>query len=978
MVRSRPFVGSLAFRLLLLAAVPFVALAVLAGERIDTQRTQRDHAREVVDIIAVRRDAVRVYVPKNIERIAMEGMARVDELGYPRALVVAATGIDFESLERENHRAFDAALDQLQTANGDLVLRDGSTLDESLGNVRANIRTLRDDLALRSASPQAIRAAFDDLDAVLEEVLDNDGELDLDDAATSHFESDLHEELGALAGYVGSAGGRGRQLLTAILYEDDNRIFDVVRADGRHAAMSDTYRTLLDDDERPEFDAVRSQLEPLDPETIAQFAEFDLDNFDQDLIATATGVLDNHRTYLAAIDEYADGRHAMLADQARSTAEHASRQLTNTQLLLFVVGGITALLVALGTVATLLPLRRLTRRAETISAGNIVVDPLPVRGSNDIRSLTRTTNEMTALLGEVEYEIHRLADGNFETGYEVDLPGTIGESLQTSMNRLHDITRQLQRSEQLASAIVAGAGDAIWTVDEHGIIVTANEASARLVGIAADDQPGRSIAEFLDAETGEATMRSAAGQEWSVLVSTSTIEHDDDPVRVVIAHDISERLDFEHQLALQARRDPLTGLPNRLAVIERIRDLLAAGTRASVLYLDLDGFKSVNDLRGHGMGDDVLAEVGRRLKANVHDGDLVGRLGGDEFIVVSTSLLAADDVADLGSRLIGTIEQPFSSEELINLSASIGVVALDGHDDAETVISEADSALYQAKHRGKGRLEVFDRRLQAAMTEKTELELALRRAIPNDELVLHLQPIIDLHTNRVDGAEALVRWLRPGHGLVPPNDFIPLAERSSLIIDLDRWVIEQCCERLAAWRRDRPDLSLRLAVNISGRHLMDGNLVADVAAALSRTGADPGMLEIELTETHLLGDLDRAVSSLTALRERGVRVSIDDFGTGYSAMNYLRQLPIDAIKIDRSFVVAATTSAADASVVDAVMAIGRSHGLEVIAEGIETADHLDFVRERGCNRAQGFLIARPVPADEAERMLLDQVRVSAG
>ena len=279
---------------------------------------------------------------------------------------------------------------------------------------------------------------------------------------------------------------------------------------------------------------------------------------------------------------------------------------------------------------------------------------------------------------------------------------------------------------------------------------------------------------------------------------------------------------------------------------------------------------------------------------------------------------------------------------------------LDGHADAESVISEADSALYQAKHRGKGRLEVFDRELQAAVAHQTELELALRRAIPNGELTLHLQPIIDLRTNRIDGAEALVRWEHQTLGLVAPSDFIPLAERSSLIIDLDRWVIERCCERLAAWRRERPGTQLRLAVNISGRHLMEGNLVNDVAAALARTGADPSMLEIELTETHLLGDLERAVASLTALRERGVRVSIDDFGTGYSAMNYLRRLPIDAIKIDRSFVVAATSNASDASVVDAVMAIGRSHGLEVVAEGIETIEHLDFVRERGRNRAAGL------------------------
>ena len=583
--------------------------------------------------------------------------------------------------------------------------------------------------------------------------------------------------------------------------------------------------------------------------------------------------------------------HQQMGVDAQERARSAEEALRNTWLLLLLVGALTGLLVVVGSAATLLPLRRLTRRAEAISAGNIVVEPLPVRGSNDIRSLTRTTNEMTALLGEVEHEIHRLADGDFDEGHSVDLPGTIGESIQGSMNRLHDITRQLQRSEQLASAIVAGAGDAIWTIDGNGVVLTANDASARLTGVGADVQPGQPIDRFLSATSGSAVMRSASGEEWSVLVSASTIDTDSAPIRVVIAHDISERLDFEQQLALQARRDPLTGLPNRLAVIERIGELTLSQARAAVLYLDLDGFKSVNDLRGHSMGDEVLAEVARRLKANVSHDDLVGRLGGDEFIVVSTTLLDQHDIADLGSRLIGTIEQPFTSEDLINLSASIGVVMLDGHVDAETVLSEADSALYQAKHRGKGRLEVFDRDLQAAVAHQTELELALRRAIPNGELVLHLQPIVDLRTNRIDGAEALVRWERHGHGLVPPNDFIPIAERSSLIIDLDRWVIEQCCERIAKWRRVSPGTELRLAVNISGRHLMEGNLVADVAAALSRTGADPSMLEIELTETHLLGDLDRAVASLKALRERGVRVSIDDFGTGYSAMNYLRQLP---------------------------------------------------------------------------------------
>jgi diguanylate cyclase (GGDEF)-like protein len=971
--RSRPFVGSLAFRLLLLASVPYVALAVLAVERISAQRHQMQHAEALVAEIDIRRAVVRVYGPKHVERMTMEGIARIDELGYPRPLVVAATGIDFESIGRENHTAFEDAIDSLQARYGGVVMRDGTTLGQRLVELRANIETLRADLRLRVTDPKAVDAAFDQLDVLLSEVLDVESTVGShgDDPSITG-ESDEHERLRALASVLDSAGGRGNELLSGILYEDNDRIFEVVVANGRHAALSDNYRGLLTDVEAADFDAVRMQLELLPPSSLERISEFDMLSFESDLITMAVDALNNHRSYLVALDGYSEDMHAQMGRRAEESAHRADRQLRDTWLLLFGVGGVTALMIILGTAATLLPLRRLTRRAEAISAGNIVVEPLPVRGSNDIRSLTRTTNEMTALLGEVEHEIHRLAGGDFDAEHEVDLPGTIGASIQGSMNRLHDITRQLQRSEQLASAIVAGAGDAIWTIDANDIVLTANDASARLTGVAADEQPGLPIDRFLTATAGAAVMRSAAGEEWSVLVSASTIDTDGEPVRVVIAHDISDRLDFEQQLALQARRDPLTGLPNRLAVIERIRELTLAEARAAVLYVDLDGFKSVNDLRGHSMGDEVLAEVGRRLKANVSSDDLVGRLGGDEFIVVSTTLLEERDIADLGSRLIGTIEQPFTSEDLINLSASIGVVMLDGHIDAETVLSEADSALYQAKHRGKRRLEVFDRELQAAVAHQTELELALRRAIPNGELVLHLQPIVDLRTNRIDGAEALVRWDRPGHGLVAPNDFIPIAERSSLIIELDRWVIERCCERIAQWRHSTPGADLRLAVNISGRHLMEGNLVADVAAALARTRADASMLEIELTETHLLGDLERAVASLTALRERGVRVSIDDFGTGYSAMNYLRRLPIDAIKIDRSFVVAATGSATDASVVDAVIAIGRAHGLEVIAEGIETIDQLEFVRQRGCSRAQGYLIARPMAADEAEQLLLDR------
>ena len=333
MTRSRPFVGSLAFRLLLLAFVPFFALALLANERISVQRDQKHHAEALVDVIAVRGAVVGIYGPKHVERIAMEGMARIDELGYPRPLVVAATGIDFESIERENHAAFDDALDALQTGCGDLVLSDGGTLGPRLGEVRADIATLRSELSLRSADPRAVGAAFDRLDAVLSDVLDSETTVDLtgDDHETTG-ESNQHERLRALAAVVDSAGGRGNELLASILYEDDDRIYEVVRANGRHAALTANYRDLLIEDEAAEFDAVQTKLVLLPPSELQKVADFDMTTFDTELITTAVDSLYNHRDYLVALDTLrgrdapADGggRTGSSARRRRCIAQHVA------------------------------------------------------------------------------------------------------------------------------------------------------------------------------------------------------------------------------------------------------------------------------------------------------------------------------------------------------------------------------------------------------------------------------------------------------------------------------------------------------------------------------------------------------------------------------------------------------------------------------------------------------------------------------
>jgi diguanylate cyclase (GGDEF)-like protein len=442
-------------------------------------------------------------------------------------------------------------------------------------------------------------------------------------------------------------------------------------------------------------------------------------------------------------------------------------------------------------------------------------------------------------------------------------------------------------------------------------------------------------------------------------------------ILTVFARDISDRKEFEEQLAHQARHDALTGLPNRFAVIEYLENMLLLGEeRCAVMFVDIDGFKSVNDSHGHATGDLVLREIADRIRNRVRPGDIVARLGGDEFLIVMSGFEDMTAVVSFGYRLIREIEQPFRfGDHMFAISASVGLTLPEPQSLAMTAIQQADAAVYLAKRRGRGRVQLYDHALQVSIEQRAELELALRHAIHNDELELHFQPVFNLPSGECWGAEALVRWNRPGIGPIPPSDFIPVAERSALIFDLERWVLNRSCERLVAWRVTDPTSSLRLAVNISGRHLIDGGLLADLDAVLTVTGADPSMLELELTETQLVEDLDWASATLDEIRRRGVTIAIDDFGTGYSSMTYLRRLPVDTIKIDRSFIANATESGYDATIVDALLTIGQTLGVDVVAEGVETEAQLDYVRERGVHRAQGYLLARPMPIPDAEALM---------
>jgi diguanylate cyclase (GGDEF)-like protein len=581
-------------------------------------------------------------------------------------------------------------------------------------------------------------------------------------------------------------------------------------------------------------------------------------------------------------------------------------------------------------------------------------------------------NDMLSTFDRVNRRIQDLAAGHLDASRpDHELPGAIGESLRSSVQHLATVTQLLQRSEALSSAIISQADDAIWTLDDHGTIRSANTASSRLTGLRPEDQIGRPIAHVVSQTSGEATIVTRPGEAPKVLVASSVIDVGDERVTAVIAHDISERSRYEERLTYQALHDALTGLPNRFAVLDHLERMGSehAGEIA-VLYIDLDGFKSVNDVQGHAVGDQVLAEVAARLSRAVGNGDVIGRLGGDEFVVVTHRFAQHADVVALGHRLVREIETPHEHDgQYLALSACVGITIPDPGTTALDIIGQADSAVYQAKRQGRGRVELFDEEMQQRLQQETELELELRKAVRNGELVVFLQPVIDLRTDEIRGAEALVRWMRPGRGMVPPSDFIPLAERSSLIMEIERWVLQRACERLVVWRRFEPTCTRRIAVNISGRHLIDGDLLSDVEAALNITGADPNMLELELTETQLLEDTGRATRVLDALRRRGITIAVDDFGTGYSSMTYLRELPIDAIKIDRSFVSRATEHGYDSTVIQAMLTIGMTLDLTVIAEGVETEAQLRYLQARGCDMAQGFLIARPMPIDDAEAMM---------
>ncbi|SHH09253.1 putative bifunctional diguanylate cyclase/phosphodiesterase [Geodermatophilus nigrescens] len=457
----------------------------------------------------------------------------------------------------------------------------------------------------------------------------------------------------------------------------------------------------------------------------------------------------------------------------------------------------------------------------------------------------------------------------------------------------------------------------------------------------------------------------ADGDSWWRLQAARV----DDSGQLVVTHtDISERVRDQHRLAWQASHDDLTGLPNRARLLELIEQALADDDgRTALLFLDLDGFKTVNDSLGHEVGDELLRRVGARLAGQVRPGDAVGRLGGDQFVVLARSC-DTPEAASLAFRLQRSFARPFTAAGLtVPVSASIGVaVAQPGLRHAHQLLSDADAAGYAAKAAGRDRVHLFSPGLRDAARWRMDVANRLRDGA-QDQFVVHYQPVVRLDTGEVEGVEALLRWQHPERGLLGPDAFLSVAEETGQLIPITRWLLHETTRQAAEWAEQ--GLALRMAVNISARHFSAETLVRDVRAALRDSGLAPEQLMLELTETCVAEDPTRAEDQLAVLQGFGVRVAIDDFGTGWSSLAQLMALPIGTLKIDRSLITAAERLAAGGTgaVLGAIVELAHTLGIRSVAEGVETADHLRMVREAGCDSAQGYLLARPMAARDVER-----------
>ncbi len=572
---------------------------------------------------------------------------------------------------------------------------------------------------------------------------------------------------------------------------------------------------------------------------------------------------------------------------------------------------------------------------------------------------------------------------------QIDAPGLL-RALRHAIDRKF-MEEALFEQKERAQVTLDSIGDAVICTDIKGNITFLNVVAETMTGWSRQEAAGRPVAEVLkirDATTGQTTPNPMAmaiahgravnlppncilvrrdGHEIAIEDSVAPI-HDRAGLAtgaVIVFRDGSVGRAMAQRMAHAAEHDFLTGLPNRMLLNDRVdRAIGLSGrhtTRVAMLFLDLDGFKHINDSLGHSTGDKLLQSVARRLVECVRDSDTVSRQGGDEFVVLLSEMQQWEDAALTAKRMLLAVAKGHSIDQHdLHLTTSIGIsVYPDDGLDAETLIKNADTAMYQAKENGRSRYQFFEPAMNVRAVERHSIEESLRRGLERQEFALHYQPKIDLRTGAITGAEALIRWTHPTRGLIPPSRFIPVAEDCSLILPIGAWVLREACAQAQAWM-DAGLPPTTMAVNVSAIEFQQESFLENLFAILAETGLDPRSLQLELTESVLMKRAEFTASALQAVRERGVQVAVDDFGTGYSSLSYLLKFPVDALKIDQLFV-RQIGSGDDTTIVTAVIGMARSLKLRVVAEGVETLEEVDFLRAHECDEAQGYYFSKPVP-----------------
>jgi len=556
--------------------------------------------------------------------------------------------------------------------------------------------------------------------------------------------------------------------------------------------------------------------------------------------------------------------------------------------------------------------------------------------------------------------------------------------------------RRAEKDLRMAATVFEHSTSAILITDPAGYIVQANEAFSRVSGHAVadvlDQLPGMlTVDEHQEAHLryvlkqlnqrgtweGEVWLKRRSGEHYPAWVGITAVLDDEGDLASYVCFftDISERKASEQRIHRLAYYDALTHLPNRTLFQDRLHTALQQAERQKawvvLMFLDLDRFKPINDSLGHAAGDRMLKDMAERLLDCVDNDDTVARMGGDEFTLLlqprATREMALNRAIHVAEQILASLVRPFVLENReFFVTASIGI-ALSPQDGSELsqLMKNADTAMYHAKERGKNNFQFYQADMNASALERLELESDLRHALEQNEFILYYQPQFSGDGKRLTGAEALLRWRHPRRGLVPPGDFIPVIEELGLVVDVGDWVIKEACRQLKAWHQDKVRVP-KVSVNISARQFSDGQLGTRIATILKDTGLPPACLELELTESILMREVNEAMVILDSLKNLGLSIAVDDFGTGYSSLNYLKQFPIDVLKIDRTFVDGLPEGEQDAQIARAIIAMAHSLNLAVIAEGVETHEQLEFLREHGCDEVQGYLFGRPMPANQFE------------